>query len=340
MAKQDDNTGVRPAGQGRTSGASPSPENEIISRSLEENRFWLRIMKEHSFFLSEAFNRRDSYLIARANQFFAEFDQLLNEALSIQPATSREMIQFNEKVITRVADVRNFKQEVLLRIILGRSAGFNLPLLVDHIRREAEYFISTLTRINKGIDDPIEAAIVRENIFWLRIMADHSRFIRQLLDPSERKLIQAADEFGDSFDTLLAQARDLDSMIQGVSPVLVIVGGHVLDEITLVRLKEADERSAEEAEKRTLIEPPPPVLARLNDQAREAALELRDFKRQAGVLVSQSRALSIINPLLADHVFREAEKFLSVLAQLEERIQRTFEPVEAIAPNEPAPPCS
>src|SRR5690606_8687904 len=107
----------------------------------------------------------------------------------------------------------------LISIITGRIAGFNLPLLVDHIRREAEYFIMTLTRINKGIDDPIEAEIVRENIFWLRIMADHSRFIRHLLDPSERNLIRAADQFAGEFDTLLAQARDLESMVKGASPV-------------------------------------------------------------------------------------------------------------------------
>lgn len=317
----------------------PPPEDQVIERSLEENRFWLRIMKEHSFFLSEAFDRRNSDLIRRANQFFYDFDRLLREAEALRPRTPEQMIEFNERVIRRTTDLRNFKQDVLVLIITGRIAGFNLPLLVDHIRREAEYFIMTLTRINQGIDDPIEASIVRENIFWLRIMMDHSRFIRHLLDPSERNLINAAQQFADQFDTLLAQARDLESMVEGVSPVLVIVGGHMLDEVILVRLREADERSRDEDERRSLINPPPPVLARFNDEAIQAARDIRDFKRQAAVLVSQAKALSIINPLLADHVTREAEKFLSVLSMIEGRITRTFEPVQAFAPTEPSPPC-
>ena len=125
-------------------------------------------------------------------------------------------------------------------------------------------------------------------------------------------------------------------MVEGVSPVLVIVGGHMLDEVSLVRLREADERSRDEDERRSLINPPPPVLARFNDEAIQAARDIRDFKRQAAVLVSQAKALSIINPLLADHVTREAEKFLSVLSMIEGRITRTFEPVQAFAPTEPS----
>ena len=316
-----------------------SPEETMIRRSLEENRFWLRIMKEHSLFLSDAFDRRDSPLIRRANMFFEEFDRLLREAEALQPRSPEQMAEFNERAIARTADLRTFKQDVLVLIITGRIAGFNLPLLVDHIRREAEYFIMTLTRINKGIDDPVEAEIVRENIFWLRIMADHSRFIRSLLDPSERRLIAAANQFAGEFDKLLAQARDLGSMVAGASPALVIVGGHMLDEVSIVRLREADERSRENAERQNLTEPPPPALATLNQNAIRAAEEIRDFKRQATVLVSEARVLSVINPLLADHVTREAEKFLGVLNMIERRIRRTFEPVRAVSNTEPAPPC-
>lgn len=318
----------------------PHDEAEFIGRSLEENRFWLRIMKEHALFLSEGFSRRDNPLVAQANRFFEEFDQLLREASALQPRRAEDVLEFNERVIVRVADFRNFKQEVLIKMILGRIQSFNFPLLIDHIRREAEYFITTLTRLNRGIDEPVDAAIVRENVFWLRIMADHSRFIQHLLDPSERGLIAAAGQFAQEFDRLLAQARDLESMVQGASPVLIIVGGHLLDEVSLVRIHEAEERRREEDERRALIEPPPPALARLTGDARRAAEEIRDFKRTAQTLVAESRALSLINPLLADHVRREAEKFLQVLALLEQRIERSFRPVQAVVVDRPAPPCA
>src|SRR5690606_40423644 len=47
---------------------------------------------------------------------------------------------------------------------------------------------------------------------FLRIMADHAKFIGHLLDPSERKLVDQAREFGYDFDQLVFQAIDLDSM--------------------------------------------------------------------------------------------------------------------------------
>jgi hypothetical protein len=308
---------------------------DFAQRSLTENRFWLRIMKEHALFLSEGFNRRDTKLIAEANRFFQLFHKLLTEAMQFKNPSDETMLKFNQSAIRSVTEFRNFKQELLTQIILCRISGFNLPLLVDHIRREAEFFVTVLTRLNEGIDEPIAAEIVRENVFWLRIMADHSRFIHSLLDPSERKLVQKTQEFAQEFDQLLAQARDLDSMIKGASPVLVVVGGHFLDRPTILRLNQEADR---EKESRSLLEVPPPALQRFNQEAIAAAREIHDFKATALVLLRQCKALSMINPLLADHVTREAEKFISVLTDLERRLERKAPNVQAIEITQPAPP--
>ncbi|HEY9577065.1 MAG TPA: DUF2935 domain-containing protein [Pseudobacillus sp.] len=50
--------------------------NPFISRSLEEIRFWSRIMKEHAFFLSLGFNYDDKSLIEEAHRFIALFEQI------------------------------------------------------------------------------------------------------------------------------------------------------------------------------------------------------------------------------------------------------------------------
>lgn len=309
---------------------------DFVRRSLEENRFWLRIMKEHALFLSEAFNRRDNDLIAEANRFFRLFGGLLKEVRAFQSPSEEKILRFNRRVIRAVTQFRDFKQEVLVKIILCKISGFNLPLLVDHIRREAEYFITVLTKLNEGIDEPLAAEVVRENVFWLRIMADHSRFIQHLLDPSERRLVKQAQAFAKEFDQLLAQARDLNSMVEGSSPVLVVVGGHFLDQPTIIRLKEDEER---EKEAQQILKSPPPVLQRFNQEAIGATTEIRDFKATATVLLRQCKILSIINPLLADHVTREAEKFLSILNELERRLERKTPEIRAIEITTPAPPC-
>lgn len=47
----------------------------FIERSLTENRFWLRIMKEHALFLGEGMSHNDKDLIEQTNRFFHYFEQ-------------------------------------------------------------------------------------------------------------------------------------------------------------------------------------------------------------------------------------------------------------------------
>ncbi len=47
----------------------------FVVRSLDEIRFWSRIMKEHSLFLRLGFRADDTNLIAEANQFYHVFEQ-------------------------------------------------------------------------------------------------------------------------------------------------------------------------------------------------------------------------------------------------------------------------
>ena len=48
----------------------------FVTRSLDEIRFWSRIMKEHSLFLRLGFRAEDKQLIKEANQFFQLFEQI------------------------------------------------------------------------------------------------------------------------------------------------------------------------------------------------------------------------------------------------------------------------
>ena len=151
----------------------------------------------------------------------------------------------------------------------------NFPLLVDHISREANYFRKRLMELNEGRLKSLPDAIIRENVFFLRIMADHAKFIGHLLDPSERKLVDIAQNFSNDFDELLFQARDLEGM---------------------------------KPQSQTV-----PLLDQFLDQNRVSVASLRDFKKTARDLIEQCKIKSIIHPLLADHVFREADRFLEII---------------------------
>ncbi|WP_175614491.1 DUF2935 domain-containing protein [Piscibacillus halophilus] len=50
-----------------------------------------------------------------------------------------------------------------------------------------------------------------EHQFWLQVLGDHSRFIRDSLYPSEEKDVRIASQFVEHFDHLLEQSRNLSS---------------------------------------------------------------------------------------------------------------------------------
>lgn len=257
-------------------------EQLFIERSLTENRFWLRIMKEHALFLGEGFNRKDTHLIQQTDRFHYYFEQQEKKAYQV-PNNVTLVRKLNEESIDLVHGFRNFKRNLLILIINCKISGFNFPLLVDHIAREAEYFMRTLKKFNDGILDPIQDAIISENVFWLRIMMEHSRFISSLLDQSERNLVRAALKFGDDFETLLNQARDVESMLYRKQPTY-------------------------------------PIIGKMNKDSESAAQEIRAFKQTGLDLIKSCQIRNVINPLLADHVLREADHFLYMIHVLEERL--------------------
>lgn len=257
-------------------------EQLFVERSLTENKFWLRIMKEHALFLGEGFNQKDLNLIQQTERFYHYFEQQEKKAYQV-PNNVELVRKLNEESIELVHGFRNFKRNLLILIINCKVSGFNFPLLVDHIAREAEYFMRTLKKFNKGILEPIQDAIINENVFWLKIMMEHSRFIGSLLDQSERNLVKTSLKFGDDFETLLNQARDVESMLYRKQPTY-------------------------------------PIIGKMNKDSENATTELQSFKKAGLDLIKSCQIKSVINPLLADHVLREAGHFLYMIRILEERL--------------------
>lgn len=296
---------------------------DFVRQSLDLNLFFLRIMKEHSFFLEAGFTPVNADLARQADAFKNQFEALLKEVvfiangfispdaassgeivtgftlnaerattfftgiqldtsitmaeLSLTKAVQQSNIQslvqqvagINQRAIALTQGLINFKTLVLDSMLTCRIFTFNYPLLIDHIRREAILFVELLTRLQNRVVVDIARFALEQESFWNRIMAEHAKFIRGLLDPTEEVLFQTADKFGREFDALTAEA----------------LAAH--NQITLL-----------------------PTVTR--DSLRETE-EIRDFKRQGteGILACKIR--SIIIPLLGDHVLREANHYLRLL---------------------------
>lgn len=133
-----------------------------------------------------------------------------NEKHYTNPKLIEQIFMLNHEAITAATALARFKSRVLNDVLCCKIFTANYPLLIDHILREAQFYIMTLTRLQNRDQVNTTSNIIDQEIFWNRIMAEHSKFIRGLLDPSEVELFDIANNFGKEFDVLTSKAMNLD----------------------------------------------------------------------------------------------------------------------------------
>ncbi len=295
-------------------------DQKYIILSLEVHLFFARIMKEHSLFLEAGFTPKNSDLANSAEHYKKEFEKLLSYAISasngiIRPEVlkSGEIItdytlgteqktqnltgieinqnitmlearlrsgnnpQVSTKLINYVSELNanakkiikgliNFKQTVLDGVLSCNLFTNNYPLLIEHIIREAKLYLSLIEDLDNRVD--IDSKDAKETeLFWDQIMMEHALFIRGLLDPSENKLIETADEFANDFNKLIEEAK-------------------AMTDVTI---------------KSTI------------DETLNQTIDLKNFKQAGTEGIASCKIKSIILPLLADHVLREANHYIRLL---------------------------
>jgi len=245
--------------------------------NLEGVKFWLRIMQEHAFFIKAGLPCDQTEFIDEAQAFYQEFESLRVRAERIQ--SDKKFTELVNDAQALVKEFHGFKRNLLHMMLECKLGGWNFPLLLDHMAREAEYFLRLLDKIKCNKATINGGSKAQENAFWLRIMADHAKFISHLLDPSEANLIATANAFSQEFDALFIQGRDFSSML------------HCYPEV--------------------------PAFKRFVQDVRAATVRLRDFKRAAEEMIVECRLVGVIPALLADHVRREADHFLGMLPMME-----------------------
>lgn len=131
--------------------------------------------------------------------------------------TVRMVEDLNNRAIRAAQQIAGFKSNILQNVLACRMFTTNYPLLIDHILREAKFYLRMLAMLQRREEFDIAREAAYQETFWNRIMAEHSKFIRGLLDPTEEKLFDTANDFGKKFDELTQEARNL-SQNMGLLP--------------------------------------------------------------------------------------------------------------------------
>lgn len=125
--------------------------------------------------------------------------------------TLRHVQDLNNRAIIATEQIAGFKSNLLKNVLSCRMFTTNYPLLLDHILREAKFYLRMLRILQSRSEIDIVREAAYQETFWNRIMAEHSKFIRGLLDPTEEKLFDTANDFGKKFDALTEEGKNLSN---------------------------------------------------------------------------------------------------------------------------------
>lgn len=300
---------------------------DFIHKSLELNLFFLRIMKEHLYFIELALTPKNESLSRQAENLRKIFDSIFAEAIMLsngiinaealkrgeiiteytlkaEMATSfftgkridtrltqdeanlkakkpenedirleKRVNALNQRIMTAMASLIQFKSSLIANVNSCKIFITIYPTMLEHLLHEAKFYLSLIQELQNRNNINIEKEAFKKEAFWNDIMAEHAKFIRGLLDPSENELINQANHFACEFDNLKEAAlAAVDKMIP---------------------------------------------LERVTGESIKATKDIIDFKAEATKGVLDCKIKMISTPLLADHVLREANHYLRVLHTLD-----------------------
>jgi hypothetical protein len=136
-------------------------------------------------------------------------EQGLRQGSSIRDSNTileQKVWMLNDRAMGLTKGLARFKTRLLSDVMACKVFTVNYPLLIDHILREAKFYFQLIKRLQNNDEIELEREAYNQETFWNRIMAEHSKFIRGLLDPTEDELINTANNFGHEFDKLTREA--------------------------------------------------------------------------------------------------------------------------------------
>lgn len=112
----------------------------------EVELFWDQIMMEHSLFIRGLLDPTENELISTSNKFANEFSELIKEA---DDATEMTMASVTSDTLMQTIKIRDFKKAGTKGIVDCEIRSIILPLLADHVLREANHYIRLLNNCKK-----------------------------------------------------------------------------------------------------------------------------------------------------------------------------------------------
>ena len=239
-----------------------------------ELEFWLSVFRDHTIFIHSSLGPDETALIQTAKHFQAE--ALANIDRLGQLSSEAEWRAFAHEAIRFATRLISFKQTLLDNQLACKITLHLAPSLVDHMVREAEEFLGTITRLLQGRPLTGAALAIHESELWIPDGSGHAAAIRSNVDPQEEDVFASAHHWKNEFDKLTIALQEVKTKLRsGVRWV--------------------------------------PTLERLMEMTTTQFVLFRQYLEHLEEMLAECRVLGDLKPLFMDHMAREATYFLQKL---------------------------
>lgn len=299
------------------------PLELYIKQSLELNLFFLRIMKEHAIFLEASFTKKNIDLAHRADLFKKQFDGLLLEAValsrgvvSVEPTYTSDIVtnftlsaeRTTEKFTAIPIDSNITKAEIALPKGTHPVNSKRLSPYVSNLNTKALTAANSFAEFKKMLISNVNSCNIAINMYpsQLEHIYEEAEWYISLLTKIQNgaPIDVTTDIIGTKvfWDHIM---EDHAAYIRGLLDPTEKELFHIANNFVKIFEKLHQESQALYNNRELL-----PKVIRENF---EATTKLRDFKKQGTEGILKCKIKSMILPLLADHVLREANYYLKIL---------------------------
>jgi len=303
---------------------------DFVRESLELHLFFGRIMKEHSIFLEAGFVGKDASFAQQADMFKSQFTEVLREAVILaNGVVSKETFNSGEWITDKTLRAEQITQELSGIAIeslitaeenrLTPDAGANQPQLeaqVSVLNQKAIRLTNALVQFKTNIlEGMLQGKLFTFNFPLLLVhIRREALFYLQHLDRLERHFV--VDFISEAIEEERFWNRQMAEHALFIRHLLdPTETGLIVKSESLARQFERLEQKVPGAvQNKTDIGP-------LTRETISATRALRDFKAAGTEGLLTCKIKSIIIPLLADHVLREANHYLRILTRSKRDLQ-------------------
>lgn len=295
---------------------------KYITLSLELHLFFGRIMKEHSFFLEAGFTPKNTKLSKEADNYKLDFEKLLLDTVKLSRGRIRQSIIDSGEIFTEYTLNAETKTKVYTGIdINSKITVMEKDLECEPIKSTDSKIMHHVKNLNtraiKLLDGLIEfkTEILNDMLCCKLFTVNYPLLIEHIIREAKLyRLYVKQIESNKDIDNedirktelfwnqiMMEHSLFIRGLLDPSESELISTSNKFANEFSEL-IKKADEMTMSNVTNDTLAE----------------TIKLRDFKKAGTKGIVDCKIRSIILPLLADHVLREANHYIRLLKHYEE----------------------